>query len=155
MIFIDYTALNLTVAKINMLRPLLSLTRLARNRFQWRKLARYTAVALLFSYGLQQSFHTNIWCIEDKTTIETRKAFDYEIRKLQQEFGQMAIYPEVRINTRGNTYIVEFELDPRKCDTLAVLASFLACFQDANDFRLISNNTVKQDTVLTMQIDFE
>ena len=67
----------------------------------------------------------------------------------------MALYPEVRISMRGNTYIVEFELDPRKCDNFAVLASFLSHFQNPSEFRLTNSNSVKKDSILTMQIDFE
>lgn len=95
-----------------------------------RRLVRLAPLSLVLYYCFDRAVYNKVWCIEDKNTIETRKAFDYEIRKLQQEFGQMAIYPEVRISMRGNTYIVEFEIDPRKCDTFAVLASFLSFFQD-------------------------
>lgn len=49
-----------------------------------------------------------VGCYEDKTLIETRKTFNSEINKMQREFGQMAIYPEVKITMRGNIYSIEF-----------------------------------------------
>lgn len=63
---------------------------------------------------------------------------------MRNEFGQMALYPDVRIGLRGNIYTIEFEIDPRKCDTFNVLATFLAQFNESSDFRLVKNHTMKQ-----------
>lgn len=76
-----------------MLRGLLSFVRVAPFRGPRSRLLKYGALAITLAYAIDSSWRANISCIEDKTTIDTRKTFNYEIRRLQQEFGQMAIYP--------------------------------------------------------------
>jgi hypothetical protein len=94
-------------------------------------------------------------CYEDKVVIEARRTFESEIKKMEREFGQMALYPEVKVRQRGNTYSIEFEIDPRKCEVFGVLASFLQQFSKEEGFRLVGNNTMKQEALITMQLDFE
>jgi hypothetical protein len=44
---------------------------------------------------------------------------------MRRYYGQLTVYPEIKITTQGNTYIIEFEIDQRKCDGIDVVSSFL------------------------------
>lgn len=56
---------------------------------------------------------------------------------------------------RGNTYSIEFEIDPRKCEIFSILATFMQHFTKDDGFKIVDNNTIKKEDLITMQMDFE
>lgn len=97
--------------------------------------------------------------IEDAIVQKTRQKVHKKIDEFKREFGtQMMSFPEVLIGIRGANYFMEFLVDQRKTDLFSILMIVLDKFEKHKDNGRISVksiNSFKQDTVITLQVDFE
>ena len=62
---------------------------------------------------------------------------------MRRHYGQLTVYPEIKITTHGNTYIIEFEIDQRKCDGIDVVSAFLETFKSSSNFTISGGNSLK------------
>ena len=78
--------------------------------FTRSKVLRYGSIltTLGLLYQLQTTLNNHVVCIEDVNTIAARKQFDSAVREMRKEYGQLTVYPDIKISTHGNTYVVEF-----------------------------------------------
>ena len=73
---------------------------------------------------------------------------------MRKAYGQLTVYPDIKISTHGNTYIIEFQVDQRKCDGIDIVSAFLETFKSSSDFKISGGGSVKESDVMTFNLQF-
>ena len=111
----------------------------------------------LFAYVSKNQ--SSFFMIEDEVVLKARKSVSKKLDEFRREFGtQMMSFPETFIGIRGGCYFMEFLVDQRKCDLFSLLMVVLDLFEknkENNRIVVKSMNSFKQDSIITLQVDFE
>lgn len=135
------------------LTPVLTFTHKPHNL---NKIIKYGTIVTGFTllYKLQETINKPLVCIEDANTYAAKRQFDSAINEMRKAYGQLTVYPEIKITTHGNTYLIEFEVDQRKCDGIDIMSAFLETFKSSSDFKINGGGSVKESDVMTFNLEF-
>lgn len=122
-----------------------------------RRPTKILAIAALYA-----SYHTLSLCsFTQYTTVASLKhRIDQMTNQLRSQYSKHETwFPEVTVNEKGNTFILEFLIDQRKCDIFTLVIEAVNFLNSSNrdklDTKITDLKSFSHGTLKTIQLNFE